>query len=352
MANNLLSILDLWYPLRDARGWVIGSVYQTEGSAYRKPGAFMLFDDQGGQFGLLSGGCLESDIHRAALAALGSGSARTLRYDSSDEDEMTFQLGLGCGGIVDILLQPVTAAAGYLGLPLLRERLAARAPSSFWQKIPADNGEAPVARVEEASWPARSSRRPARLVDVAGERWLCSTVLPEPHLLVVGGGIDARPLAAMARTLGWELTVLDPRPANARPEHFPGATRLSRAAPAQMAAEPWFDSCTAAVIMTHSKQLDAQALQGLQHKVLTYCAMIGPPHRQREVMALAGLQNVKLPFTLRGPAGLDLGGDRPESVALSILSQCHAALHEKSAGDLASCWPATGPAPGSQSALK
>ncbi|MBT8140364.1 MAG: XdhC family protein [Gammaproteobacteria bacterium] len=350
MNNSLLAMLDAWYPARDSRGWVLGVVYKTQGSAYRKPGAFMLFDDEGGQYGLLSGGCLESDLHRKAMASLASGNASTVRYDSSDEDEMTFKLGLGCGGVVDILLQPVLASANYLALGELRERLKARMAAQYWQRIP-HAGEAPAAEVAPAAAPSFAGRRVAQLQARNDRQYLCTTVSPEPHLLLVGGGIDARPLVRMASGLGWEITLLDPRPANARLEYFPDATRISRVAPENMASQNWFASIDAAVIMTHSKPLDADALAGLRNKTLAYCAMIGPPHRRDEVLAHAGISPERLAFKLHGPAGLDIGGELPESIALSILAQCHAVLYGREAQPVASVWPQFEPASGAEPPL-
>jgi xanthine dehydrogenase accessory factor len=326
--NQLIHLLNAWYPERDARRWVLGTVYRTRGSAYRKPGAFMLFDDLGQQWGLLSGGCLEADLHRRAMHALDQGRAASVCYDSLDEDDMTFRLGLGCGGIVDIMLQPVTAEADRLGLPPLREALNRREPVTYWQRLPGDDGA-----VEARVVPGIDQPR-TRLVEDAGAGWLVTPLPPLPHLLVIGGGADARPLVAMGAQLGWEITVLDPRPANARPEYFPAASRVSSAHPEAMSAEPWFDSVNAAVVMCHSRSLDAAAIAALRDRPLDYCALLGPRHRSQQVLEDAALTRDALAFHLHGPAGLDLGGELPESVALSILAQCQATLNGRDARPL------------------
>lgn len=328
MNSQLIHLLNRWHEQRDAQRWVLGTVYRTRGSAYRKPGAFMLFNDLGQQWGLLSGGCIEADLHRRAMRALEQGRATSVCYDSLDEDDMTFRLGLGCGGIVDIMLQPMTAETDCLELEQVRQRLNRREPVTYWQRIPGDEGVIAV-RVAAGIKDQRS-----RLVKEADAEWLVTPLPPLTHLLVVGGGIDARPLVAMAAQLGWEITVLDPRPANGRRECFPEATRLSGAAPASMPEQPWFDSVNAAVVMCHSRSLDAAAITALQHKALDYCALLGPRHRSEQVLDDAALNRDALAFRLHGPAGLDLGGELPESVALSILAQCQASLNGRDARPL------------------
>ncbi|MGV6807820.1 MAG: XdhC family protein, partial [bacterium] len=298
MSNDLRSLLEQWFPQKDTHRWVLGAVYKVEGSAYRKPGAFMLFNDDGQQFGLLSGGCLEADLHRQAMKALALNKALAIRYDSSDEDDMTFKLGLGCGGIVDILLQPLSAENGHLQLGSVLNLLKSRKPFSFWQQLPDANDATIAARIVESDVPAKSS-----IATFEGREWLATPIQPQPHLLVIGGGIDARPLVAIANQLGWETSVLDPRPANARREFFPQASRISSVDPADIAKENWLSSVDAVVVMSHSKDIDSRALGALSKccddgLTLKYIALIGPHHRRDEVLQKAGLSNDTLPFHL------------------------------------------------------
>ena len=84
--------------------WVLGTVFKTEGSSYRKPGAMTLISAEGAQLGLLSGGCLEADIRLNARKVMSSGLPLTIRYDGDDEDDLSYRLGIGCGGVVYVLL--------------------------------------------------------------------------------------------------------------------------------------------------------------------------------------------------------------------------------------------------------
>lgn len=325
MTNHFAHFLRQWHQHREQGSWVLGTVYATEGPSYRKPGAMMLFNDLGQQFGLLSGGCLESDISVHARQIMASGRTRTLCYDGSDEDDISFQLGIGCGGLVRILLQPVIATHHYLALPAVAGALSEGGSGLYRQQV-ADGSEP---RAEFLAAEAGAIRDPltqrGKLAEDDQGLWLETPVQPPPCLLVVGGGVDARPLVAMASQLGWEVTLCDPRPANARREYFMTANALLRCRPAELRKDPRFNCFDAAVIMTHNLELDAEAMATLQQSRVAYLALIGPLRRKHQVLELAGLdENCLIP--VHGPAGLDLGAELPEGVALSILAECHGAL--------------------------
>ena len=159
--------------------------------------------------------------------------------------------------------------------------------------------------------------------------WLVTTVSPEPHLLVVGGGIDARPLVSIAKELGWRVTLTDPRPANARIEYFPKADVILREMGTGLSQYIKAQKVDAAVLMSHSVNLDAEGLNSFQHTSLKHIALLGPKHRYYQVLERAGLAEQDLTCLVSGPAGLDIGGQLPESIALSILAEAHGVLHQK-----------------------
>lgn len=332
--NHIFHLLNEWFPNRDKFRWVLGTVYATQGSSYRKAGSHMLFNDFGGKLGLLSGGCLESDLHRKANQALLENQAIKVRYDTSDEQDIDSKMGLGCGGIVDILLQPLHKENDYLHLEEVFHSLKANSAVIYKQKIPsAHKGNVATAFVEQ-SWFDFSDVKKATIEINNQEHWLISHFVPLPQLLVIGGGIDARPLVSMASQLGWETMVVDPRPANARVENFPDATNIEKCKPDEISTMSWLQHINAAVIMSHNVELDAGGLKALAHHPLSYCALLGPNHRQEQVLKKANLLKADLLFKLAGPAGLDLGAELPESIALSILAECHAAIFNGSAKSL------------------
>lgn len=340
MANQLSQLLKQWRERRDDTEWVLGAVYKTEGHCYRKAGAMMLMNGLGQQFGLLSGGCLESDILNHARRVMDSGRAVTLRYDGSDEDDLSFRLGIGCGGTVHILLQPLDAEHEYLHLDAVQEALADRRSGLYHQCIPDGSGVTQSGFVPgDGAAGSLVHGGPARLEEREGALWLVTPVVPDPHLLIVGGGLDARPVAAIASELGWEVTVCDPRPANARREFFLTADTLLRCQGAELADYAGRRGVNAAIIMSHNLAIDADALSALRSFPLDYLALLGPEKRRAQVVDEAGLIESRLPVALAGPAGLDIGAELPESIALSILAECHASLKGRNAGSLSGVLP-------------
>lgn len=330
MANQLSQLLRHWQAARDETEWVLGTVYRTEGPCYRKAGAMMLMNGLGQQFGLLSGGCLESDIQVHARQVMQAGEARTLRYDGSDEDDISFRLGIGCGGTVHILLQPLDAEHDFLQLDAVLGTLRERRSGLYLQYIPQGSGTTLSRFVaSDAEAPAA-----AHLEQREGAEWLITPIVPEPHLLIVGGGLDARPLAAMAGELGWEVTVCDPRPANARREFFLCADTLLRSQGAELADYARRRRVNAVILMSHNLEIDADALSALRDLPLGYLALLGPRSRRSRVLEAAGVEQSELPVAPAGPAGLDIGAELPEGIALSILAECHARLKGRSAESL------------------
>ena len=338
MTNQLKHLLSQWFEQRDQTEWVLGTVYQTHGPCYRKAGAMMLFNGQGAQYGLLSGGCLESDIQQHAKRVMQRQQSMLLRYDASDEDDLSFQLGIGCGGVVDIVLQPITAQNDYLELDRVYQALLNREVADYHQLIHpqglvAAQLFAAVPIQQSAPNIAQTNTQHSRLVaaDEYGEpaQWLINRVQPEPHLLVVGGGVDARPLINLASELGWETSLWDERVANARPEYFMAANHIVQCDCEALADYVSQQRVSAAVLMSHNIKLDAHALQVLHHSSLDYLALLGPASRRDKVLQAAGLTESDLQVPLSGPAGLDIGGELPESIALSILAECHACLMGK-----------------------
>ncbi len=316
MSNQLSQLLSAWQGAEQDTQWVLGTVFKTKGSTYRKAGAMMLINGLGQQFGLLSGGCLESDIVRNARRAMTSGRALTLVYDGSDEDDLSFQLGIGCGGTVHIMLQPLSTDND-LGLNAMADALRNRRPGTYFQRIGAT----------EAHFHPGEPRQLRRSIIENG--WLITPIKPEPHLLIVGGGIDARPVVRIAKELGWRITLADPRPANARREYFPGADKILRDTQGGLSRSLETEGVDAAVLMSHSIEIDAEALIVLQSTGLRHIALLGPRHRYRQVLEQAGLTEKELTCPVSGPAGIDIGGQLPESIALSILAECHSVLHRQ-----------------------
>lgn len=319
MSNQLTAMLSAWHQSKDEVDWVLGTVYKTEGSCYRKAGALTLINSQGKQLGLLSGGCLEADIVRNARKVLQWQRPVLLSYDASDEDDWSYQLGIGCGGKVYIMLQAISAQHD-LGLSDMYQALMNRQKGIYHQKINANVGYFETKENAVLTSSKLESRQ--------GDDWLVSGVHPEPHLLIVGGGVDAKPLVNMAKELGWKVSLADPRASHARADNFLNVDVILKDVGLALSQYIQTEKVEAMVMMSHSVDIDAKALISAQIKSLIYVAMLGPIHRFKTVLERAKLTESVLTSPVSAPAGFDIGGQLPESIALSIVSECHSVLHK------------------------
>ncbi|MBU2876242.1 MULTISPECIES: XdhC family protein [Alteromonadaceae] len=329
MANSFSSILDIWYPKKDECKWVLATIFETQGSSYRKSGAHMLINDLGQYYGLLSGGCLESDIMLQARRCWDNGQGRIVEYDMTEEQDLAWQLGIGCGGLVRILLQPISSDNHYLQLDNVYRRLADNGYCLYSQEIASG-----VANVEFSELP-RTAQASVQRDERNGRVFLKQILSPPINLCIVGAGVDARPVVDIAAKLGWRVTLLDPRTSHGRSSYFPGAfaiikqpmtTTIEKAAQSN-----WLAQTDAMIIMSHNITIDAQALILASKSSAKYVGMLGPLHRTERVFEQAGLVREEFAIPFANPIGLRLGGELPESIALSMIAEVHSFLAQKDA---------------------
>lgn len=322
--------------------WVSATVVSKQRSSYRFPGAIMLISPEGESLGLVSGGCLEADIRLNARKVLTFGQSRTILYDSMDEENIAAELGLGCNGRVEVLVQPLSPEHRNVLLQLL-ERMQKGQTSYLLHCFHSDNTKdlnaltllddsgKPIDGVNQSDMPgitgdSLSSKH--QVLSEGGRSWSLSQYLPPVNLWVFGGGVDAGPLVSMAASLGWRVTLVDHRPAYAHENDFEFAERFVRQRPEEFELPINAD---AAILMTHNLNLDAAWLKRLDScPALRYVGLLGPVDRKNEAVELAQLStSSNLLDILHGPMGFDIGGDIPESVALSTLAQCHQVLFKR-----------------------
>lgn len=303
----------------------------------------MLVDPDGESLGLVSGGCLEADIRLNARKVQAFDQARTILYDSMDEENIAAELGLGCNGRVEVLVQKLSSEHASVLLQLL-ERMENGQSSHLlqcYESTDSDDLSALVLLGDKGE--VVSSATPINIPDLGsfslkkkhqtlfenGRRWSLSFHRPPINLWVIGGGVDAQPLVRLAATLGWRVTLLDHRPAYGRKNKFEHAEAFVRQHPEEFDADINAD---AAILMTHNLNLDAAWLARIKDcPSLRYVGLLGPVERREEAIKIAGIEEgARLLDILHGPMGIDIGGDIPESVALSTLAQCHQVLFQDS----------------------
>ena len=288
----------------------------------------VLFNSEGQQFGLLSGGCLESDIKLNARKVMQDNQPRFLTYDDNDEDDISFKLGVGCGGIVHLALLPLNQENHYLQLDSALAQLEANKPC-LWEQELGKNSSFSSCIIKQAD---RLKQRHATLESTDSNLVLKVPLSPPPHILIVGGGLDAFHVTRLASQTGWQTSIWDPRPAQARRSHFPFVDNIiDDESPASLPALHHQRPINALILMSHSKTIDAQALQALCDISFQYIGILGPAHRRNEVLIQAGVRQNEPAQIIAGPLGLDIGGDLPESIAISAIAECHAALYQRSA---------------------
>ncbi len=338
---------------------VLGTVVDVRGSSYRKPGARVLIGQDGSRVGLISGGCLEKDVVRKAFAWTEGGPEVVLFDTRGDRLEPKGDYGTGCDGMVWLLLEnwPVDGID-----PLAEIRSVWETHDEVVLSTLYDGSEAlgarGVLRDSNAQWSpdfpkrlrthllphmeaAREWSRPRSVRLQFGEEnvsVLVEPLRPPPELLVFGAGDDVQPLVRIASAMGWEIRVADRWPALVTRDRFPEATELV-CQPVEKILEhvaPRTDSNV--VLMTHSLTDDAALLPELLKSEASYVGLLGPRRRTARLMQiLAEEGRLPSPDTLdrlQTPVGLDLGGEGPEEVALSIMSAITARRNERQGGVL------------------
>lgn len=322
----------------------LATVIYTAGSTYSKAGRQILIRADGQHAGLVSGGCLEGDLAERAREVIETGTPAIVTYDMRTEADDLWGMGLGCSGMLKILLQRLSADDNWQPFNELATAMAAANRSTVALVVASSDKSMPLGTtlLQDASgaWagtgrPQPEFQLPTRLpatviaqAQASSCELLCWTLYPWPRLLLLGAGPDAVPLLELARTLGWEVTVADHRKhyIDALPEqladhaHTVDAALLSR----QLALE----LPTAVVVMSHHLDTDRHYIQQLAQYQHSYVGLLGPTARKARLLEELGLTDSDFARRLRGPVGLAIGADTPATIALAVLAEIQLILHE------------------------
>ncbi|QDA58717.1 XdhC family protein [Hymenobacter jejuensis] len=348
----------------EGRACALATVVHVDGSSYRRPGARMLVTADGQLTGAISGGCLEGDARRRARQAIQRGRPTLVTYDSTDpDDDLRHGAGLGCQGVVKILLEPldfndsanpvellrvcavqdvVAVLATVFSLPTnsavsVGERLLLTADGTELGGLTAEPAlhEAIISdarQVLHAQQPATYDYQIAN----GTLRVFLEVVRPAVRFTIYGAGNDVQPLVRFASALGWRVTVIDGRPNLTTAARFPEAESVRAVPLAEVSCLPADDSL--AVLMTHNYHYDQSVLRHLLTSRTPYIGILGP--RKKTEQLLSGLRaeglkpDAHLKGCLYGPVGLNIGAETPEEIALSVVAEIQAVLTQRSAGFL------------------
>ncbi|EHQ29164.1 XdhC family protein [Mucilaginibacter paludis] len=333
----------------------LATVVLVEGSAYRRAGARMLVTDDGQLTGAISGGCLEGDALRKARLVMAQQQPMLVTYDTMDDDDAKLGVGLGCNGIIHILIEPIHPQNSnnpiqLLGIALSKRQNAVLVTLFSLQNRKAEqpgtclllsDGEAVFSPLNDEVLKGALTNDALQVLRSAQsitKTYFAQTAYtgfveylkPAISLVIVGAGNDAIPLNQLAHVMGWDITVVDGRANYALPERFPGAKQVIVAKPEQVLTKIAADGLTAIVLMTHNYNYEIALLKELLPKAMPYIGVLGPKKKLDRM--LAELEDGGMSITpqqlqnVYGPVGLDIGSEGSEEIALSIVAEIKAVL--------------------------
>ncbi len=340
------------------------TVVHVNGSSYRRPGARMLVTDDGKLTGAISGGCLEGDALRKAMLVLSQQQSKLVTYDTSNEEDAGIGLQLGCEGIIQVLFEPINAVNENNPIELLKKAVSKRQETVlvtiFSLEDKRNNQPGTTLLLEE------NGKFSGKLIFKESEDRIFKDArkslkqkksffknyssqnnsftafiefLPPPvSLVIIGAGNDAIPMMQIADSIGWEVRIADGRNTHAKPDRFVSACQVLVSKPEKVLEQIPMDEQTVFVMMTHNYNYDKAMLKALLQKDVEYIGMLGPKKKLDRM--LNELQEEGIAITLDqlnriyGPAGLEIGAETPEEIALSIIAEIKKVLAKKEGGSL------------------
>lgn len=323
--------------LAAGRKVALATVARTWGSSPRPAGSKLAVDDAAEFVGSVSGGCIEGAVIQEALEVMEGGGSRVLSFGVSDET--AWEVGLACGGKIEVLVEAVVPDPGRPGVTrgVLEDLLAARRgrrPVVLATPLAGGAhrllGVGREARPDDALAEAAAEvarRDQAEVVEAAGGEALLEPHLPPLRLVIVGAVHVAQPLAEMAALAGFAVTIVDPRRAFATAARFPGQA-LVVGWPDAAVTELAPDVRTAVVTLTHDPKLDDPALVAALASPAFYVGCLGSTRTHAARQTRLGEHGVPAAALdrLHGPIGLRIGARTPAEIAVSILAEIVAAL--------------------------
>jgi xanthine dehydrogenase accessory factor len=349
----------------EGRQTALVTLVHVEGSSYRRPGARMLVTDTGELTGAISGGCLEGDALNKALQSIHQQKNMLVTYDTTDDDDAVLGLGLGCNGVIQVLIQPVNNEQQNGPIQLLKKVTAARKDNVMVTLFSLENrraeqpGTVMLKDEEGIKYLSEVDASIKNLLehDVNGAylnkkssfRNYTSNgkevtayiefIPPVVSLVVVGAGNDAEPVVSIASILGWQVTLIaDGRDKNTKTGRFTGTCQLMVVKPEDVLKKINPDDNTFFLLMTHNFNYDKAMLRELLPKKVRYIGVLGPSKKMQRMMR--ELENEGIYFDERqlavvhSPVGLDIGAESPEEIALSMIAEIKAVIAGKSGNPL------------------
>lgn len=340
----------------------LATVVKVRGSSYRSPGARMLITDDGRWVGSISGGCLEGDALRKARKVILERQAMTVTYDTREESNQNLGIGLGCNGVIDVLIEPIDHTDATNPARVFEKFTGTREPVAlatvFNSTTGAVNGEKvligehgtlhhsigndgllkQVQRDLHQLFDTKKSE--TRKYNYGGETVEVYLELIQPNisLIIFGGGFDARPVSQLAKSLGWDVSVTDECVAHIAPVFFPDADKLSLCSRTYIDRDFDVTPYTACVLMSHNYEYDRDVLRTLLKTPTPYIGMLGPRKRFDKMCDEFKAEGIEVTsddiHRIHSPIGLDIGAEAPDEIAIAIIAEIQGKFTCRSGGFL------------------
>ncbi|MEH1792504.1 XdhC family protein [Nostoc sp.] len=334
----------------------LATVVKTQGSTYRRPGAKMLMTDTGLIIGTISAGCLENDVFEYTKQRMSDGKPIVVTYDSTASEDILWGFGLGCNGIVQVLIERLETESTLNAIAFTQEcfhqkhlgiiatvfafeggvdvKLGSRLLLYPNGKILTDIKDPNLIKYLSADTQAALANQKSSVKNYQlplGSAEVFIEVIQPPTLLVIfGAGYDAVPVAQFAQALGWEVTVVDCRANEATKVRFSPPCNVILSNRDIVHKQVLITDRTVAVVMTHNYLDDLEILNVMLPSPARYIGILGPKHRTERL--LQDLSTEKIVTTseqlnrLYSPIGIDIGADTPEEIAIAIIAEIQAVL--------------------------
>jgi xanthine/CO dehydrogenase XdhC/CoxF family maturation factor len=358
------NIIEAFLKIRDTKqAAALATVVRVRGSSYRSPGARMLITDDGRWVGSISGGCLEGDALRKARQVMTSKKPLTVTYDTSEESNQNLGIGLGCNGIIDVLIEPADLQEENNPITLFQSITTSQVPlalatvfessveEAVGKKILIDQSEKTlfsslsnqelVSQIKPDLEKIFVSRRSqTKLYHSKNEKWeiFIEMIQPVVSLIIFGGGFDARPVSQLAKSLGWNVSVTDECVSHIAPVFFPSADKLLLCKREFIDRDFNITPYTACVLMSHNYDYDRDVLKKLIDSSTPYIGILGPRKRfdkmREEFLSQGIILTEKDLHRIHSPIGLDIGAEAPDEIAVSIIAEIQSKFSDRSGGFL------------------
>ena len=356
--KEIKSILNLFYSFKDENNKAaIAQVVRVEESSYRREGARMLIFENGTFVGGISGGCLEGDTLKRSKIAILKEEASLITYDTSNDDENQIGVGLGCNGVIDVLIQPIDKKNH--AIELLQRIIHSRKShilvtltgqhhpsfalgSTFYYDIDSRELEnctdTNLKNVLLGEIQTVLEKRKSKIAHFELDQEPLSAFIefiPAPfHLTIYGDNYDVYPLLDFAKVLDWEVSLVG----NIQKMNKEKLIGIQKTFQKEHKPRPDFDDRTAAILMAHDFETDIKNLKILLQTPVRYIGLLGPRKRYDKILSRLEEEGVTLAASdierIHAPAGLEIGANTPEEIAASICSEIMSAFSNKEGGKL------------------